>query len=105
MRTLDDAALEANFAAVKGTIGCDRVAELEMELRRSGGLLKGRARSPTTRTGHRASTATRTATASTIRGTASDAPRAGTSWISGRPSRDRSATWSWPWKTSPSTSA
>ena len=42
MRTLDDAALEANFAAVKGTIGCDRVAELETELRRSGGLLKGR---------------------------------------------------------------
>jgi DNA primase len=42
VRTLDDAALEANFAAVKGTIGCDRVAELETELRRSGGLLKGR---------------------------------------------------------------
>ena len=37
-----EAALEANFASVKGTVGCDQVAELESELRRSGGLLKGR---------------------------------------------------------------
>jgi DNA primase len=42
VRTLDDAALEANFAAVKGTIGCDRVAEIETELKRSGSRQKGR---------------------------------------------------------------
>jgi DNA primase len=42
VRTVDEAALEANFACVKGAIGCDSVAELETELRRTGDLLKGR---------------------------------------------------------------
>jgi DNA primase len=35
-------ALEASFSSVKGTVGCDQVAELETDLRPSGGLLKGR---------------------------------------------------------------
>jgi DNA primase len=34
-------ALEASFASVKGTLGCDQVAELETDLRPSGKLLKG----------------------------------------------------------------
>ncbi len=42
MRTVDGAALEANFACVKGAIGCDRVAETETELRTVGGRLVGR---------------------------------------------------------------
>jgi DNA primase len=46
VKTVDNAALDANFACVKGVIGCDRVAELETELRRSGGLLKGRCSLP-----------------------------------------------------------
>lgn len=42
MRTVDAAVLEANFSAVKGTVGCDRVAEIETELRPVGGKLVGR---------------------------------------------------------------
>ena len=41
LRTVAEAALEANFAGVKGMIGCDQVAELEAELKRTGRLLKG----------------------------------------------------------------
>ena len=36
LRTVDSAALEANFAAIKGAIGCDRVAEIETHLKPSG---------------------------------------------------------------------
>ena len=42
MRLVDEATLEANFACVKGTVGCDSVAELETELRPVGGKLVGR---------------------------------------------------------------
>jgi len=42
VRTVDGAAIEANFAAVKGSISCDRVAEPETALRLVGGLLRGR---------------------------------------------------------------
>lgn len=41
MKTVDDAALEANFASVKGTVGCDEVAEIEVELRSEGKHLRG----------------------------------------------------------------
>jgi hypothetical protein len=41
-RSVSEAALEANFASVKGTVGCDQVAELETDLRQSGRLLRGR---------------------------------------------------------------
>lgn len=42
MKTVDDAALEAGFSAVKGAIGCERVAEEETALRRVGAHLRGR---------------------------------------------------------------
>lgn len=42
MRTIGPAVLEANIACVKGTVGCDRVAELETVLRPAGGKLVGR---------------------------------------------------------------
>lgn len=42
MRTVDDAALEFNFAAVKNLVECDQVAELEVELRKTGGHKRGR---------------------------------------------------------------
>jgi len=41
MRLVGEAALYANFACVKGTVGCDRVAELESALRPVGGKLVG----------------------------------------------------------------
>jgi hypothetical protein len=41
VRTLDHAALKANFACLKGTIGCDEVAQLEVALRQEGGKLRG----------------------------------------------------------------
>ena len=40
--TIDGAALEANFAAVKGTVQCPDLAELEVVLRPSGSDLRGR---------------------------------------------------------------
>jgi DNA primase len=40
--SLDQAALKASFASVKGTVGCDQVAELETDLRAVGGKLLGR---------------------------------------------------------------
>jgi DNA primase len=41
VRTVDEAALEANFAGVKGAIRVEQVAELETHLRRTGAHLKG----------------------------------------------------------------
>jgi hypothetical protein len=40
--TVDAAVLEANFACVKGRVGCDQVAEIETELRPISGKLLGR---------------------------------------------------------------
>ena len=40
MRTTDEF-LEANFACVKGTVGCDQVAEREVALKPEGGKLHG----------------------------------------------------------------
>ena len=40
--SVDQAALKANFAGVKGTVGCDQVAEPETDLRTVGGKLLGR---------------------------------------------------------------
>ena len=37
MRTVDQAALKANFACVKAVVGCEQVAELETYLRPTGG--------------------------------------------------------------------
>jgi DNA primase len=37
VRTVDDGALEANFACVKGAIGCEQVAEMETYLKPAGG--------------------------------------------------------------------
>lgn len=42
LQSVYDAALEANFASVKGTVGCDQVAELETGLRLVGNKLLGR---------------------------------------------------------------
>lgn len=41
IRTVDEAALEASFASVKGTIGCQEVAELETYLREEADKLRG----------------------------------------------------------------
>jgi hypothetical protein len=40
--SMNQVALQASFATVKGTVGCDQVAELETDLRAVGGKLLGR---------------------------------------------------------------
>ena len=39
--SMNEAALQASFASVKGTVGCDQVAELETDLRAVGDKLLG----------------------------------------------------------------
>jgi CHC2 zinc finger len=44
--SVDQAALQASFASVKGTVGCDQVAELETDLKPVGDKLLGRCSLP-----------------------------------------------------------
>ena len=101
VRTVDEAALEANFAGVKGAIRVEQAAELKTHLRRTGAHLKGLCPYRITTRRPRASCATRTRAPGGVLA----AIGAGTSWICGRPSKGSRATSTWLWKTSQSTSA